>query len=423
MIKPAVRFLVCSDVHYEDEMTSARERFEKFVQLGYELAERCSEYPKLDAVYICGDFTDFGTLKQFSAFQESLQRVIRPDTIVVPVLGGHEHFHVVGEDATDIHALTDMRSPYFQSILQKPSYAEKRLRSILKSEPNRHEVINGFHFISVSGMRTYDQWFDSYSKDNVDWVVNEVQKASDAAPHRPVFLFHHRPIAQTIYGERSWGGWEFCLPLANFPQIVDFSGHSHVPCTDPRSIYQRDFTCVGTGAIKCILHDDSHASGWSDEDSVKASQGLMVEADNNGTVCIRVIDVVEGVVRNERIIKEPWNPDTFVYTEQRLRDEAASSFPSDARIVTSVCENSIQITFPQAIGETAQYVLTLRYADNGLVAKRKTVWSKQTLLDFPQKIIVNFTDVSSGNYVIEIEPKGYFCTLGNKISELVFVAN
>ena len=49
---------------------------------------------------------------------------------------------------------------------------------------------------------------------------------------------------------------EFAEILKNYPQVVDFSGHSHVPINDPRSIHQKHFTALGTGSLSYFELDD-----------------------------------------------------------------------------------------------------------------------------------------------------------------------
>ena len=416
MFHPILRFLVCSDVHYQDQVTPTRERFEKFVSIGYRLAEECAEYPKLDALYICGDFTDLGTEKQFLAFRDSLARAVRPETKVVPLLGGHEYYHCVGEKPGDTDKLRNILAPEFSSVIHDQPFAEERLRRILGCEPDRHEVINGFHFISVSSTRDKMQWFDSYPEAKRNWVVEELRKATADTPKRPVFFFHHPHVAQTVYGEHIWSGQEFCLPLVNFPQVVDFSGHSHVACTDPRSIHQRDFTCMGTGGIYSLGYNDFNATGWSGEITRRGSQGLLVEANAEGDLRVRVIDVVEDVVRVERLIERPWDPDSYVYTDRRALTEVAPAFAADAVPVVSVEAGNVFVTFPQAQGETAQYTVNIRRAEDRSVAGRAVIWSQQVFLHPPKTLTVTLENIGVGEYVAEVEPKGYFGALGTKIS-------
>lgn len=421
MFKPILRFLVCSDVHYEDTETHARERFEKFVSVGYRLADECEEYSALDALYICGDFTDIGTEKQFLAFRDSLERTVRPGTKVVPILGGHEFYHCVGEEPEDRRKLSNILAPDFSSAIQSPPFAEERLRTILNSEPDRHEIINGFHFISVSSMRDKSQWFDAFPLAKREWAIGELQKAVADTPKRPVFFFHHAHVAQTVYGEHIWGAREFCLPLVNFPQVVDFSGHSHVACTDPRTIHQRDFTCIGTGGIYSLSYNDFNATGWSGRESKQVSQGLLVEANVEGDLRVRVIDAAEGVVRTERIIEQPWNPDAYVYTDRRALTETASEFASNATVTATVDGTKISVTFPQALGETAQYTVNIRRSKDNSVVGRAVVWSKQIFLNPPETLTVPFENIEQGEYIAEVEPKGYFGALGKKISTTVTI--
>jgi len=264
MFEPVLRFLVCSDIHYEDEVTPVRKYFEDYVTMGYELARQHPRYKSLDALYICGDFLNTGTEAQFLAFRDSLQRVVREETKVVPLLAGHEYVHAAGNGHDAVGKIADMFGPDFWDTVNAPVYAVERLRDILGCEEDTHNVINGFHFIAISNTRTATQWYDSYTKEKMDWLLEQVRIACEDSPNRPVFLFQHHHLYGTVYGKDGWSKPELCLPLVKYPQIVDFSGHSHAPCTDPRSVFQRDYTCVGTGAMYYVEYNDYNAAqGWS----------------------------------------------------------------------------------------------------------------------------------------------------------------
>ena len=74
--KPILRFLVVSDIHYQDEETVERERMRKALTTAYELSDS-QEYSKLDALFVVGDFATRGTEPQMLAFKETLDAHLR----------------------------------------------------------------------------------------------------------------------------------------------------------------------------------------------------------------------------------------------------------------------------------------------------------------------------------------------------------
>lgn len=216
MFQPVVRFLVCSDVHYTDDPTPVREYFEKYVKMGYELAEQDENYKAVDALYIVGDFLNTGTEAQFLAFRDSLNKVVREETKVVPVLAGHEFLHAAGEE--------------------------------------------------------------------------------------------------------------------------------------------------------------------------------------------------------ECLIERPWDPDSFVYTDERIRTEKAPEFSANADLNVTCTEQKLLVDFPQAIGETEQYTVTLRRAKDQSVVARIVTLSKQIYYRPPQRLTVSFDLLPPGEYLAEVRPRGYFGSQGAILS-------
>ena len=94
-------------------------------------------------------------------------------------------------------------------------------------------------------------------------------------PAKPIFLLTHHPFPNTVWysGSNSWDGQfdenantaqsgafyqELC---EKYPQIIHFSGHTHIPMADPRSIYQDDgFTLIQTAtfANNFWMENDGH---------------------------------------------------------------------------------------------------------------------------------------------------------------------
>ena len=96
------------------------------------------------------------------------------------------------------------------------------------------------------------------------------------------FCILHQHIKDTVYGSQEWGTKDSAkinAVLKEYPQVITFSGHSHYPLDDPRSIHQKDFTSAGTF---CKLYG---GRGWQSARNIPSesralSQGLLVEVDD-----------------------------------------------------------------------------------------------------------------------------------------------
>lgn len=374
--KPVLRFMVVSDIHYRDEDSVERARMKKAVETAYALSEK-EDYSKLDAIYVVGDFATNGTETQMLAFKDTLGETVKEGTEVVLSLASHEFF--AGEDV-----------------------ALERFGRIFSQEPDSHKVINGYHFISVTC--TNGCHFDDAKR---EWVAAELKKAELDAPRKPIFFFQHPHIMGTVYGSTNWGEDELTDILMNYPQIIDFSGHSHAPINDPRSIHQRHFTCLGTGTLSYFELDEfDKCYGTCPPGKEKAAQMLFVEADAENRVRIYPYDLItSNFFPFTWKIDEAWNPDSYLYTDKRYKSDLAPYFAEDAKIeIKCVKADGFTVEFDQAkISDeyVNDYNIYVKRAD-GTIVRNSTVWSEFYFYDMPEKLSVEFGDLPSGEYFVEI---------------------
>lgn len=383
--EPVLRFMVVSDVHYKDEHTVERDRMQQAIRTAYALSEKES-YSKLDALYVVGDFANSGTRAQMLAFKDTLDSNLKPGTDYTLSLASHE-FGSEGEEAA----------------LQK--FAE-----IFGAEPDSHKVINGYHFISVTC--TNGCHFDEKKQ---EWVAQELKKAAKDDPKRPIFFFQHPHIMGTVYGSANWGEDELTAILMNYPQIIDFSGHSHAPINDPRSIHQRHFTCLGTGTLSYFELDEfDKIYGTIPPNDDNAAQMLIVEADAEGRVRIYPYDLItDNFFPFTWKIDSAWDVDSYLYTDARYRTEKAPWFEDDSAVeIKDVKANSFTVEFPQAKVEEEyvdDYNVYLKDM-NGVTVRNATIWSEYYFYNMPEKLSVSFDGLESGEYRVEIYANSFWKT-------------
>ncbi len=380
---PILRFMVVSDIHYRDEDSVERARMKRAVQTAYALSEK-EQYSKLDAIYVVGDFATRGTETQMLAFRETLRENVKEGTEVTLSLASHE-FMCDGEEN-----------------------ALKRFRQIFSMEPDTHKVINGYHFISVTS--TNGCHFDDAKR---EWVAAELKKAAADAPRKPIFFFQHPHIMGTVYGSANWGEDELTDILMNYPQIIDFSGHSHAPINDPRSIHQRHFTCLGTGTLSYFELDEfDKVYGTCPPGKEKAAQMLIVEADADMRVRIYPYDVItSNFFPFVWKIDEAWNPDSYLYTDKRYKSDLAPYFDDEAVIdVLSVKSDGFTVEFDQAkISEeyVNDYNVIVKDCENTIV-RNSTIWSEFYFYDMPERLSVSFEGLECGEYFVEVYANSFW---------------
>ncbi len=315
---PVLRFAVCSDTHLQTDCDTASARIARLMDTVYAMADKAPARPGVDAFVFVGDMTDHGRRSQYEAFFRVVNAHRRSDARVLCVAAKNHDNWEFGRDCVKTGLA------YLQAISgQKPDF---------------HTVIGGFHFIGISTSRLDGVYYDA---DQRLWLENELRSACADESGRPVFVFHHEHVTDTVFGSRPEDGWGipfFRDILERFPRAVHFSGHSHYPLNDPRSVWQGAFTAVGTGALSYaeLTVDGSrqvHPDGYKD-----VAQGWLVEADASGQLRMRGYDFLSGQLLCERFRGAELYP---VSTE-------APRFLPGAQLRVTRCAERIRVTFPRA---------------------------------------------------------------------------
>ncbi len=385
--KPVLRFMVASDIHYHDEYGKEQERMEKALSLAYKISESSDTYKKLDAVYIVGDFANSGSEKQMTDFNETLKKGVKAGTETVLMLASHEFHGDGGEER-----------------------ALKQFKEIFNIPPDDHKVINGFHFISLTTTHGCN-----FSDEKILFAKTELEKARKDSPTKPIFFFQHPHISDTVYGSINWGEDALYSTLMDYPQIIDFSGHSHAPINDPRSIHQKHFTSLGTGSLSYFELDEfDKFYGTVPPDNGRCAQMLIVEADEAGRVRVYPYDIIsENFFPYVWKIDEPSNPESFLYTDRRYKTTVAPVFKKDYSVEFSgITSSSFTVTYPQAtISEdyVNDYLLILTEKGSGNIVKQAAMWSEYYFYNMPETLSHTFTDLKPGTeYELKIKSGGFW---------------
>lgn len=354
--KPILRFAVMSDCHYSEKHPEYRQKFERAIGVLYTYADG-EEYKALDALYVVGDFADLGKTHEMKWFKEDCDKFVKEGTLLVVTLANHE-----------LHYMPDYNK------------ALKDFKGIFNMDYDRHEVIKGYHFISLSTIRDKGPWDDSFNDEKKAFLKAELEKARKDTGNKPIFVFRHPGIPETIVGGVG-GNTEVYSILSAYPQVIDFSGHSHNPVNDPREINQKNITTVGTGSMSYL----STSAGWADfhitGDAELGKEGAhlrVVEVDEAGKVRIRGLDVISGnFFENDAYIVDSYDKSKHVYTSQRALTAEAPYFKEGASVKVCLTDGKAVLTFPGAHSEgdrVKEYDIRL-FDENGVAMAQKNVYS------------------------------------------------
>ncbi|MBQ6010693.1 MAG: metallophosphoesterase, partial [Kiritimatiellae bacterium] len=254
---PKLKFGVVSDVHVRlaaDGRTLAA---------GYETdtLERTFAYFRdqgVDAVMIAGDMADLGLTRELKAVAEAWFKVFpndrAPDGRKVErlfVFGNHDAFGLknggrVFKDANVLAREAMQADP-------KKAWAECFNE---EWQPYYTKNVKGYDFFCSHWQPGI--WCNGVAETGCAGCIDAFRdQMKRCDPSRPFFYVQHPHPRDTVYGKCAWGMDDGSATklLSAFPQAIAFSGHSHEPLTNEKSIWRGAFTSVGTGSLRYLAAD------------------------------------------------------------------------------------------------------------------------------------------------------------------------
>ena len=233
--EPLLRFGVLSDTHIGTywmkgiNAPAVEKAFRSFRERG------------VDGVMICGDLTDTGTIEQLKILQAIWERVF-------PGNKGKDGTPVEKLFITGNHDIQLWRPVEKQSPKDIAPQIEKVWKEVLGENysPVFTKEIKGFTFVGAN-------WAEEKAE-VVGPILDRVMKKTPQG--KPVFYFQHAPNPQTCYG--SWKGnpneshGKAGKVLEKYPNLITFSGHTHKPVINPRSIWQGSYTAIYAGVVTWV---------------------------------------------------------------------------------------------------------------------------------------------------------------------------
>lgn len=388
---PVIRFAVTSDVHLNgDPEQPAALRLAELFEDSYAYAGG-EKYNKLDAVIVAGDFATNGKDEEYALFNSIVENNKRDETEIICVLGNHEFINYRDYDA---------------------SLTYDHYKEFIHEDVDRHLVINGYHFIACSYAED-GKTFDSKKA----WLTENLKEATKENPDKPVFVIQHPHPFGTVYGSVNWGDFTLRTVYEKYPQIVDFSGHSHYAPSDPRVIWQGAFTAVGTGSLSAFMGNLNYIAG--DEDAPGESGGFWIcEADADGNIRLRLYDIVSHSFfeKNDYYLTDITEKSKHLYTWNNLKSlDTAPAFPDNSVISSDKDdEGNTLLVFPNAgcRWNTEDYKITVKNGNEEVFAQ--TVISNYVRSDLTE-MSVNIGNVEPGEYSVSIIPVSPYAKEGKAL--------
>ncbi len=282
---PTVRLVVFTDTHNENENVADA------IDTAYKLFDNDDTYKGVDGFFCLGDISTIGGGNDYAAYKETLDAHVRKETPCVTIHGNHE-------------------------FKQKDDYYDI-FKDTFGYEPNDVYEINGFSCIAFSGERSLTEW--TFTPKSLKWLDNQIDEAEEKANGKPIFVFTHPHPWGTVYGSTVWGDPQLNVVLNGHTSVIDFSGHSHFPLNDPRSINQASYTTVGCGAMARFELDNNYIVGQHPDGYEDAEQMCIVEADNDGSVRLRGYDLLSDTYFCDYYIDNVNDKAAYPYTFKNMK--------------------------------------------------------------------------------------------------------
>jgi 3',5'-cyclic-AMP phosphodiesterase len=260
--QPTLQFPVISDVHIcgdprriDGKLICQNQRDDKFKTA---LEDIQTVAPNHKAIAIVGDLTNHGLDIQYDKFMDLLFWAGNPEVARILSIGNHEFFE---------------NKYWYRPQLTNEMLMNRFVQKTYMDGIYYDKWIEGYHFIALGSEGMFPPYYNSayISERQFTWL--EATLKHGATPNKPIFVFLHQPIRNTVYGSQSLygdhAGEMLKRILKKYPQVILFSGHSHYRLDHPRTVHHEGFTMVNTGAIYYIADEY--------QKNMELSQGLIVD--------------------------------------------------------------------------------------------------------------------------------------------------
>lgn len=366
-----LRFAAMSDIHLNGSSTQTQyKRLEQALDFMYTYSSE-QEYKNFDALLVGGDMTDNGYENQLQAFADVISNKLQESTQKVFVMGNHEYYNNIAPEAS-----------------------QQLWEDTVGVTRNTHTTINGYHFIGVSLANESDYSYITA------WLDEELAKAAAEDPNKPIFVVQHFHITDTVYGSDLWGTTQLTAVLNKYPQVVDFSGHSHYPVNDPRSIDQDKFTSLGCGTLSYFELESGMVYGTIPPNASNAAQFYVVEVYSDSSIAFKPYDLItKQFFPTEYSIDNPSDTNNFIYTDARYETADCPVFAEGTTLeISNISDNGCKLTFAQATDGENLHSYRFDFYTTSDNSKKLTfkIWSEFYFLETPKNITYSTIGLSSG---------------------------
>ena len=262
--EPVLEFQVISDLHMADDD-------DPYIAI---LKDIVTVSPKSAGLFLNGDVTQSGADAEYRRHRAAHASVEGAPACYMSI-GNHDFYQA--------KAGLETRGQARERFLR---YARCPDGSSPKDQ-HYHFWLAGYHFVFLGDDEPAGDYLSSaFQKETMAWLRKTLAENRD--PLRPVFLFHHQPLQNTVAGSRGeydgftgadgvaryavftglWGKNADRLRevLGDFPEVILFSGHQHITLGYPNTMRAADDT------LPAVFNTASASQVASIRDHVKTKE-------------------------------------------------------------------------------------------------------------------------------------------------------
>ena len=412
-----LRFLVASDIHLTDNPNDKQaQMLQGMFASAYAYADTQS-YTAVDAVVLVGDIVCLGEPSEYASLSSALAAAnLREETEVLTLMGNHEWWRYTNNAMTDLGATS-----YLNALAGIDAITEKGV--------NWSKSIGGFRFIGMSPLSD-----DTYGEENSAWMAEELAAAHAADGEKPLFVFHHHPIAGTVLGSSAAMPESETLDAiyGQYNQLILFTGHSHIPINSPTTINQTTYTQYNTGTMGTLgsAANPTYNGALPGRDNV--GQYTIVEVSADNTVRLIPYDQftdsrfasLNGDGTFIEYTVDVNHPENWLYKADTRPDNGGDpAFAAEATATaTDAAHDSFLLTFPQASDNTGVYYYDIT-CDGGDLPLAYRIYSEYYFQPMPDTLQYTVTGLTPETaYTVSVTPVDFFGNSGEPITCTVTTA-
>ncbi len=390
----------------------------------------------VDVIFMAGDITNNAIEYYYQHYQRIFESVYGKDSSKYPEIiwnmGNHEWWdideHETACSVSMFNKYANIDSPYLVKKSAVPYYLDSSV-----TVPTYYKVVNGVPFLVVSGENSTGKIGSQLEAEISSWL-GEIANLDSVKAGGPIYVSYHYPLTTTFTFGEGAGSYSYVLEnlLKDYPTAIVFTGDTHYPGVNERTINQVDFTSINIGSSSYSRTITKSATMTGDEHfynlektTAGAAKDILTGLANfkfEYTPTIQMMDTmntystkIDRYFSNEnpanaKKVGITWNiphnvsKSSFKYTNARFENTSSAqelygadgvSWANEATIKYEVKDGLMTVRFP----DTIQYLSTEHYriTVNANTSKTYAVVSDYyKCFDNPTNYYYTLSDLPSG---------------------------